>query len=154
MKGSTYFVLAILLLMIVTILFSLQIPSFKAKLLPLVLSIAIAIFAIARLFVELREKVAEESSGKETKLVPTKAKPITATSAWFIGFFLMIYLVGFPLAIFLFVTAYFKLHHRGWIKSIALGLGMGVFIYVGFDFLLGVDLYEGVLYIPLYRFLP
>ncbi|MFC2060873.1 tripartite tricarboxylate transporter TctB family protein [Chloroflexota bacterium] len=154
MKGSTYFLLAILLLMLVTVYLSLQITSTKAQLLPLTISIAIALLALGGLFVETRKKPAKESSVKETRAAPIKVKLLTVTAAWFIGFVLMIYLIGFPLAIFLFVTAYLKLHNKGWIRSVALGLGMGIFIYVGFDFLLGVDLYRGVIYIPLYRFLP
>ena len=154
MKGSTYFALSILLLAIVTIILSLQIATFKAKFLPLVLATAIVLFAIARLFVELRGKEAKKSVAEETDSAPIKPIPMIITGAWFVGFFTMIYLVGFPVAIFLFVTAYVKMHHRGWIKSLAFGLGTMVCTYVGFDYLLGLHLYEGVLMIHLFHLGP
>ncbi|MFC2060541.1 tripartite tricarboxylate transporter permease [Chloroflexota bacterium] len=148
-KGNTYFLMVILLLAIVTICLSLQITSFKAQLLPLIISIALAILAVAGLSAELKRKVAKE---KETKAVAIKVDLITA--AWLLGFGLLIFLVGIPLAAFLFIAAYLKLHNNGWLRSVAFGLGLGIFTYVVFEFLFRVDLYRGVLDIPFYRFLP
>ncbi|MFC2060495.1 tripartite tricarboxylate transporter TctB family protein [Chloroflexota bacterium] len=154
MRGSTYFLMVILLVMLVAIYISLQITTFKAQLLPLLISIAIAILALAGLFVEIRKKPDEDMTAKESKQAYTEVKIIRVTAAWLASLLLLIYLIGFPVAIFFFVAAYLKRHGKGWIRSIAWGLGMGIFIYIGFDFLLGVDLHRGVLYIPLYSFLP
>lgn len=154
MKGSTYFALAILLLAIVTVFLSLRITGFKAQFLPLTIGIALGLSALARLFVELRETRAAEGVGERIKSIPIKATSIILSAIWLIGFFLMIYLIGFPLAIFLFVTAYVRLHGRGWIKSTALGLATGGFVYLMFSYFMGLDLYRGVLWLSLSRLLP
>jgi hypothetical protein len=152
MKGSTYFVLMILLLAVTTIILSLQIPTFKARFLPLMIGIAIALFAVIRLLVELTAKEERASAAKETVSAPIQPIPMIITSAWLVGFFLMIYLVGFPLGIFLFVTGYIKVRRYGWIKSIAIGFVTTTITYVGFDYVLGLHLYKGVLFSYLFRF--
>ncbi|MFC2059656.1 tripartite tricarboxylate transporter TctB family protein [Chloroflexota bacterium] len=154
MKGHVYFLLAILLLGIASIYLALQISAFiptyqfKAQLLPVVFGIVLVILSVVGLVVELKKKAA-----KETK-APKEVTTIIIAAAWLIGFVVLIFLIGFVLAALLFGGAYFKLHNRGWIGSIAFGLVMGIFTYVVFDLLLGVDLYQGVIYIPFYRFLP
>ncbi len=150
MKGSTYFAIGLSVLGILTIVFSLQIRHARAMYLPLGVGVLIAVLALARAGVELKETMAEKKAGKVTNILPEVPRNILIMTAWCLGFLVAVYLLGFPLAIFLFVAAYFKIAHRGWGGSIIFGLVMTVVIYVLFDYILRVPLYHGILGIPYY----
>jgi len=154
MRSSTYFALAVLLLAIVTIILSLRMTDFKAQLLPLAVGIGLALSAIARIVAELRERGTREGVATKPGSSSVMVKSILTSGAWLISFFVMIYLIGFSLAIVLFVTSYLKVHHRGWIQSAALGLLAGGFVYAVFDYALGLDLHQGVLLVSLFGLRP
>jgi len=162
MKGSSYFFLVLVLLGIVLIYVTFrltgltQVQTTYARLLPMIMSIGLAVFAALGLFVELRKRATEEGPAgeEETGERRAEAKREMETIAWVIGYLVLIYIIGFVLGSFLWVGAYFKAHNHGWITTIGWGLVSAMLLYLCFDFLLGVDLYEGVFYIPLYAYLP
>jgi len=162
MTGSAYFLLFLLLLAIVLLYVSFQLTgltplqTFQGRLLPVVMSISLAVLTAFGLFVELRKKAPKESPAgeEETTARRAEARREVDTIVWIIGYLVVIFLIGFDLANFLLVGAYLKAYNHGWVMSIACGLVWAMLIYVLLDFLLGVDLYEGIIYIPLYDFLP
>ena len=161
MKGNTYFLLFLLLMGIGAIYFSFHysgntpVFTFKLRLLPVVVGSILTILVAADLFGELRKKpTKEESPAKETSAPPTNVKVELETTAWVIAYMLLLYLTGVLLSVFLFTAAYVKVHNLGWLKSIIISLGMAAFVYLMFDVALGISLYKGRFYIPLYGLLP
>ena len=65
--------------------------------------------------------------------------------AWIVGFFPATYLLGFVLAIPLFVLGYMKSHGIKLAATITFAVVMATVIYVLFELVLGVDLYKGLL---------
>ncbi len=68
--------------------------------------------------------------------------------AWIGGFALLIWLLGFIIGMPLFMLAYVKLKGEGWRWAIALSATMFVIVYGGFNLLLNIPLYEGLLFLP------
>ncbi len=58
--------------------------------------------------------------------------------AWILGFYGFIHIVGFPLAVPLFVFSYTKVYGGGWILSAALAVMSWGFVFLLFDTLLHV----------------
>ena len=162
MKGIVYFILSVMLLALVFLYFSLQLDVAMARLMPLALSIALLISCGVGLFVELRKKAPDEKAAREAgrarpegaTTAPTRTDSVAVTLGWLLGFILLMVLIGFVLAIPVFVVAYMKAHGIGWIKSIMFGLLMGLVTYFVFDIAFGIRLFKGFLPIPLYQFLP
>jgi hypothetical protein len=84
----------------------------KARLFPLATAIPLLVLALAQLFLDLRGK-AEETGGPardvsfSTDIPPAIARRRTLlTFAWMAGFVVLVFLVGFPLAVPLFVFSY------------------------------------------------
>ena len=104
----------------------------KAALFPLV--IGIPLFSLAAtelmwaLFGTAEEPVATDSVGQ---------RRVALVAAWMLGFFAAIALLGFPIAVPLFVFLYLKLQGReGWVMSIVLTAGVFAVFYGLFDALL------------------
>jgi hypothetical protein len=104
----------------------------KAALFPLV--IGIPLFSLAAtelmwaLFGTAEEPEATDSVGQ---------RRVALVAAWMLGFFAAIALLGFPIAVPLFVFLYLKLQGReGWVMSIVLTAGVFAVFYGLFDALL------------------
>jgi len=166
MKGSSYFLLFLILVGIVILYSSYQIVAEypwasmrRGGFLPLILGSLLVVCCLILLFGELRKKGTEKSQAvglggqqlKETTAVAGERRTELVTTAWLLGSMLLIYLIGFVLATLVWVFVYLKRYNVGWIKSIVISLVLAAFIYFGFVFVFGVDLYEGVL--PIYGYL-
>jgi hypothetical protein len=58
---------------------------------------------------------------------------------WALGFMALVGVLGFVLAVPIFVTAFMRVENREpWILSLAMGLGLGLFVYLIFDQILSV----------------
>ena len=72
--------------------------------------------------------------------------------AWTIGFLVLIYFLGFLIAIPVFMLAFIKIHgHISWTKTIAVSAVTWVLIYALFEMMLKAELFRGLLfdaYIP------
>jgi hypothetical protein len=58
--------------------------------------------------------------------------------AWLWGLFFSIYLIGFPIALPLFVFLYIKLYGGSWSTALLITLGTSAFLYAVFDYVLHV----------------
>ncbi len=100
---------------------------FKAALFPTVMGIPLFVIAIVQFFLDLRGKT-ETADGPPVDVefsveVPEEvARQRTFTIfAWISGFILLVLLVGFPLAVPIFIFSYLILHgSAGWWLSLAL----------------------------------
>lgn len=124
---------------------------FKTALFPVAIGIPVFFMAMAELVLSLfgRKEIAEKQAAVDFKLSEDidQALVIRRTSLifiWIISFFLMILLLGFPIAIPLMVFLYLKLQGReGWGVSLFLTALSGVFFYGLFVWLLDIPFQEG-----------
>lgn len=151
LKGSSYFLIFIMVSMLVVIIASLRMEYYESKLLPLLISGVVFILAGMGLRNEIMAK-----DGQQTKAIEDETGGVVETKggwrgnlvagAWLVGFFLAIYLIGFVVAIPLFVLAYMKSHGTRWLVAITSAVLTTAFIYGIFEFALKVDLYRGLLF--------
>ena len=66
--------------------------------------------------------------------------------AWIAGFILIVFLLGFPIAVPLFMFSYLKIQSRtGWLQSVGLAGGAWVFLYILFQRLVYLPFEPGAL---------
>lgn len=88
----------------------------KAALFPLVMGIPLLLLALAQVTIDWRVAGPREESTQETRAA-------ISILAWMAGFIALVFLVGFPLAVPLFIVGYLLLQGREpWFLSIALAL--------------------------------
>ena len=85
-------------------------------------------------------KKEEEAADKE------RSRRTAMAIAWVLGAALGVYLLGFIAAIALFILAYLKRQGRSWQVSLAVAVITSALIYGIFQFALGFELYEGLIY--------
>ena len=122
----------------------------KAKLFPLVIGIPLFCLAAAEALWVIfgRAEAAEASDFKLSEHLPSDvALRRTALAAgWIVGFFGLIILVGFPIAVAVLVFTYLKVQGReGWIFTIVFTAAVWGFFYGLFDMLLHLPFPPGVL---------
>ncbi len=145
LRGSSYFLILIMVIMLVAIIAALRMEYFASKLLPVLVGSLVFILATIELGRELLTRHGSTAivtdMGAETKAPPRK---YVLTGGWIVGFFLAIYLLGFLVAIPLFVLFYSKSHGTRWLVAIILAILMTA-VASAFQFFLMVDLYQGLL---------
>ena len=149
-KGSSYFLIVIMIVMLVIIGFSLRMEYFESKLLPLVISSAVFVLAAIGLGREIKAGIKGEATvtgGETTEREESGEgwRGYLLAGAWVAGFLLVIYLLGFLIAIPLFIIAYMKSHGTRWLVASTSAILTTVLIYVLFELGLGVILYRGLL---------
>jgi hypothetical protein len=108
----------------------------KAALFPLVMGIPLLVLALAQLVVDLRERPAAAPE-------PSRALGILA---WMAGFILLVVLLGFPLAVPVFVLAYLVTSGReGWLLSAVLAAAAWGAFYLLFQRLLHFPFEDGLI---------
>jgi hypothetical protein len=126
--------------------------TFKARFFPLVLAIPLIVLAATHLFLEFFG-APEKSGGPAVEAefsndVPPEVarRRVIGVFSWIAGFIAAVYLLGFPVAVPLFIFAYLKLQSGvGWVQSAALtGLTWG-FFYGLFQRLLSLQFESGVI---------
>ncbi len=146
---------------------------YKARLIPLVVTIPCLIFALYRFYVELRgeeeegltqedlllqgikDKVAGTSDGykqkdKEKLSKAEKRRRFFDILLWIAIFLVLIFTAGFLIAIPVFTLAYMRIKKESWLLSTLSSIGLTAGVYLAF--VIGTEsyLYEGLL-IPLIR---
>jgi hypothetical protein len=124
---------------------------FKARFFPLVLAVPLMILALTHLFLELfgaPEKAGgpavEAEFSNDVPPAVARRRVITVFS-WIAGFILTVYLVGFPVAVPLFVFSYLKIESGvGWARSVALTALTWGFFYGLFQRLLSLQFEAGI----------
>lgn len=120
--------------------------TFKARLFPLSVSIPLIVLAATQLLLDLFGK-AETANGPSVELefgaeVPPEVarRRVIAILLWIGGFILLVFLLGFPVAVPVFMLSYLGLQSRaGWWQSITLTAAAWGFFY---------GLFQRLLYLP------
>jgi hypothetical protein len=151
MKGSTCFLIAVMLIMAAVIIEASKWESIQSKMLPLTYGILILILATIVLMQELKgEKgtkltVAEGETGEAEKYKDYWRGYLIA-GAWVVGFFFTIYLLGIILATLLFIASYLKTHGVRWLTVILCTILTPAIMYFLFEYFLELTLYRGLLF--------
>jgi hypothetical protein len=165
LKPKAYFAIFILLLMIAFIILSLTYVRLEIRLLPIGVSSIVIILTTLILWKEIvpKEKTprtdavatiakkdetprtTQEQVVQDTK-IEGEAQRFGLSLAWIVGFFLCIYLLGFIIAIPIFIAAYLKCQRRGWITSISFAVIITFALYGVFELVLQAGLYRGLLW--------
>lgn len=123
----------------------------KTALYPRVIGVPLVVLAAIEVTLNLRGHAEEKRQAVDLTLSETLPANVTARRtavafAWILGFFLTIVLLGFPVAIPVFVLAYLRLQGReSWMLSIVLAAAAWLAFYVVFDRLLHLPFAEGLL---------
>jgi hypothetical protein len=125
----------------------------QARLYPFAIGIPMLIFAIVQLILDLKGVKAKQSSDgapmdfqfQQTDVSPEDVRKRTITMfAWMFGFFAMIWLVGYVVAIPLMVFGYLKFQsNEAWGLSITLTVIAFIFFYALFVRLLNLPFPDG-----------
>jgi len=126
--------------------------TFKARLFPLAVSIPLMALAAAQLLLDLFGK-AETASGPalelefEANVPPDVAwRRVIGMLLWIAGFILLVFLLGFPVAIPLFVFSYLWLQgEAGWWQSLGLTAAAWGFFHMVFQRLVNLPFEAGAL---------
>ena len=110
----------------------------KAALFPLVIGVPLFCLAAAEALWTMFGSTAPEAQTMDFQLAigDETARRTTVAIGWMLGFFAAIVLLGFPIAVPLFMVLYLKIEGReGWPLTIAMTLGVwgvfhGLFIYL------------------------
>ncbi len=146
-KASSYFLIFLLVVVAVVLVASLGIQYYESKLLPLLVGGITFVLLAVELCRELRDKGEEAKMKKEEEAEDKELSRRTAMAiAWVLGATLSVYLLGFIAAITLFILAYLKTQGRSWQVSLAVAVITSALIYGIFQFTLGFELYEGIIY--------
>ena len=143
-RGSAVFSLCLAAVGAYAVVAALAWP-FKAALFPLVMGIPLLVLALAQLLLELRGGKAEADSGPPVDLAQAGAdvppelvrRRTLGTFAWMGAFAALVLLIGFPLAVPLFLFSYLVMQSSaGWLLSAALTAAGWGFFHVLFERLL------------------
>jgi hypothetical protein len=121
----------------------------KAALFPLVIGVPLFALAAAEALWTLfgTDPASEEARDFQLSTGQDTLRRTLAASGWILAFFAAIVLLGFPIAVPLFVFLYLKLQGReGWGISIAITLGTWAVFYGLFDLLLHLPFPAGWLF--------
>lgn len=150
--SSTVFVLIAIL--VVALFFGIQsfgLPNIKARVVPIVASTFVFVLAAIELIRELR--VGFEKKDKPARApqpvspaVSGERRRLFALFCWMFGLFVAIYILGYPISIFLFVFVFLKLHGRGWIASFSSAVLTAGVIYFLFMIVLKIPLFQGIIF--------
>jgi hypothetical protein len=126
--------------------------TFKTGLFPLTVSIPLLILAAAQLLMEIFGK-AETTEGPAVDLefsadVPPELarQRVIGAFLWVAGFILLVYLLGFPLAVPIFMLSYLSTQSRvGFLLSLGLTVATWLFFYGLFQRLIHLSFEDGLI---------
>ncbi len=135
-------------IMLVVIGLSLGMEYFSAKVIPLIIagiSFSLAAIGLAReIWGKARPEIIDETGGGAE--ATESWSQYLVIGAWGVGFFLTIYLLGFFIAIALFVLSAMKFRGTRWWVAILFTIITPAFIYGLFELTLQIELYRGLLF--------
>ena len=151
LKPSSYFLIAIIAIMIFVVIYSFTLQTVKLRTLPLIVSSFILLMSIIELrneiarnskSIEAKKGMEHEGTGKEV----TNVKGFFIAFGWLVGLFAGISLIGFLPGIALFMISFLKVNRVSWLVSIiSTAIMTGVF-YTLFIMILEIRLYPGLLF--------
>ena len=149
LSASAYSYIVVIVIALIVVASGLSMRYYQSKLLPLVLGTSILFFATAGVWRDIRLQarsattVTEAGKGREQE---ASGRRYWLAVAWVAGFLLAIYLLGFLVSMPLYILSYMKVHRIRWLTSVACAILTTAIIYLGFQTLLGIELYPGLLF--------
>jgi hypothetical protein len=139
LNGKAWFTLAIMVMAVGIIVQALSWP-FEAALFPLIIGIPLLIFSTVHFAVLVFAKHSKDNDAVDFKLSELEDKAMEKKRkieifAWIIGFFFLVLLVGFPIAVPLFVFNYMRFQGKEPLKTcliftfVAWGSFYGLFVW-------------------------
>lgn len=160
LRGSFIFSALILIFTLVFVFMSLG-YSRDARVVPFGLGIAIALMTIfvlvgerypilLRRFGGILEDLEKKQAGAESRPEPARpqqtGKKFLIICAWIFGFYLLVFLVGFLIAIPVFIIAFLKARRISWITTIIITVLVSAFAWGGFQIGMRADFFEGIIF--------
>ena len=138
LSGAAFFSLALAVVAAYAVYAALRWPP-KAALFPLTMGIPLLVLALAQTLVELRDPARPaESPGARTRTF--------VVFAWMATFIVLVLLLGFPIAVPVFVFSYLVMESReGWVLSIALAAAAWGAFHLLFERLLHFPFDDGLI---------
>lgn len=124
-------------------------PYLQAKLSVIASALVVLVLSLVQLVRELRLKKGKRDASEAEAARPdidASTSQYALEAAWMAGFALTIYLLGFIIAIPIYICAYMKLHGTKWPVAIITGVLMAAFSYGIFVLALEMKLYPGVFF--------
>lgn len=150
-KYNIIFLTFLLITMLATVFLTLRYPA-GARFFPLIV-IGICIFLLigelAKELIAVRKLTPDVGLNGETPPVQAaEGTPVKflITLAWIGGLALLIWLCGYVLALPLYTFIYIRMHGKKLRLAISLSIAMLLIVYIGFNYLLKIPLYEGLLF--------
>ena len=136
-SGAAVFSAALAVLAAYAVYTALRWPA-KAALFPLVMGIPLVALALAQMLIDLRAPVSEGA--------PAGPRAALAVLGWMVGFILLVLLLGFPLAVPIFIFGYLVLAGREhWLLSLGLAAAAWGAFHLVFQKLLHFPFEAGLL---------
>lgn len=146
-KANTIALGCIIFLMIIILAISAGFRYTGAKALPMIVAGCVLILSIVEIILSNRDNtdssLAPESPAAETG--EGQLGKYLFTGSCLVAFLVGIYLLGFNIAIPLFVASYLKWQGRRWLPTIIMATMVTFIIYGLFNYLLGVESYQGLI---------
>lgn len=147
MKGSIYFLIVLMAIMVLAIAFSLTLDYFSPKVLPIAFSIVGLVLSAIQLRRELSARDKPKADAASTTEKPKQSpRGLLINLAWIGGFVLAIYLIGVVISVFLFVLTYVRWLGGRWRVAIIAAIVTPALIYGLFQMALDVSLPQGWLF--------
>ena len=147
MRGGAYILIVIIVVMAVCLVIASGYEYLQAKIAPMLVGGAIIILSVVELIKDLRVSRNQADSKREPAKVDIEGQPYAypKEAGWMVGFFFLIYLVGFTVGIAAFTAVYAKARKTRWSTSVVLGVLMAGLSYFLFSYLVETDLYPGLI---------
>lgn len=151
LRGTSYVYIALMVVMLVIIGWSLGMKYFASKLLPLTIgSIVFVLVAIGlgREILAGNERKATVTDAEESGMEKPREewRGYLLHGGWVAAFFMAIYLLGFMISMPLFILSYMRSLGTRWRVAITFAVLTSVLIYVIFKLAIGIDLYRGLVF--------
>jgi hypothetical protein len=148
-KIGLFFVISLLVVMAVIIPVTLSYPRTETKLVPLLAASIVFVLAAVQLVRDIRANgKAAKPKEESVNAIETKnefGRRFGVIMCWMSGFFLILYFLGFLVAIPIFVFSYLKLHGYRWLTSITSAIILTVLIHSVFNIALKAQLFKGLI---------
>lgn len=153
LKPSSYFAMALMLMMLVIIVAASTFRFRQAALLPFVFGGLVFVLSGVQLWRELSgreaggtKKKEKRASGEGDEQPTVKGGSLGMLALWILGFSAAIYLLGYLVALPLFLLSYVRWRGRSWVAAIVMAVALTGFLYGLFDLALGIKLYPGLIF--------
>jgi hypothetical protein len=152
-KGGTIILVVLILGMALCLVTSASYPFLQAKIMPMIVCGVILLLSIVELARDVsgrnkaptpkRRALSDDDEEEVDRETGTAA--YLKEGAWMVGFFLIIYAVGFIAGIAIFTTVYAGVRKTRWPIAVGMGVTMAVVSYILFAYLVNTELYAGII---------